>query len=85
LFHQLQKRAEQLDKHCKKVMKTLTTITGRELKVSANHSARTFTIRTESAKYRTCKQSKSDFQSMLHNTGNDWAQFLKSDDYYKVN
>ena len=68
----------------KQTMKTLTTITGSKIKVSANNSARTFTIKTESAKYRTCKQVKSDFQSMLHNTGNDWADFLKSDDYYKV-
>jgi len=65
-------------------MKNLTTITGRELKVSANNSARRFTIKTEGAKYRTCRQTKSDFQTMLYNTGNDWADFLKSDDYYKV-
>ena len=65
-------------------MKTLTTITGRDLRISANHTARTFTIRTESAKYRTCKMTQAEFRSALHYTGNDWQEFLKSDDYYKI-
>jgi len=65
-------------------MKTLTTITGREIKVSSNKRERTFTIKTDSGKYRTIQLSKDEFESCLNNTGNDWVQFLKSDDYYKI-
>lgn len=67
-------------------MKTLTTISGRELKISSNESKRTFTIRTESGKYRTLPFSKNDFQAANRFwTGNDWQQFLKTDEYYPVN
>jgi len=65
-------------------MKTLTTITGRKLKVSSNKRNRTFTIVTDAAKYRTFPMSKEEFINSLHNTGNDWSNFLKSDNYYKV-
>ncbi len=65
-------------------MKTLTTISNRKLKVSSNKSARTFTIRTEAGKYRTLPMSKEEFNSCLNNTGNDWQQFLKGSDYFKV-
>lgn len=66
-------------------MKTLKTITGREIKVTANHSARTFTIRSNGSKYRTTRLNQDDFHSCLNNTGNDWADFLKySQDYSLV-
>jgi len=53
--------------------------------VRENHSKRTFTIKTESGKYRTIKMSKDEFNSSLHNTGNDWQHFLNSSsDYYKL-
>ena len=65
-------------------MKT-KTITGREIRVKPNHSARTFTIRTESAKFRTIRLDKEDFESNLNNTPNDWQTFLNlTSDYYKV-
>ena len=65
-------------------MKT-KTITGRTIKVKANHSKRTFTIRTESAKFRTIRLDKEDFESNLNNTPNDWQTFLNlTSDYYKV-
>lgn len=67
-----------------KTMKTLTTITGETLKISANHSKRTFTIVNDIAKYRTIPLFKEEFNSCLNNTGNDWVEFLKSSDYYKV-
>jgi len=65
-------------------MKTLKTVSNREIKVSANHSAQTFTIKTAAAKFRTCKLTKEEFNSYLNNTGNDWQQFLKGNDYYQV-
>jgi len=66
-------------------MNTLKTISGRVLKISANQSARTFTIRTDTGfKYRTHKMSKEEFNSCENNTGNDWNHFLRSNDYYKI-
>ena len=65
-------------------MKTLKTITGVELKISSNKPKRTFTIQVNGSKYRTYTMSKEEFNSCLFNTGNDWNQFLKSSDYYKV-
>lgn len=64
----------------------MKTITGREINVKANNAKRTFTIRTESGKYRTLTMSRDEFESARRNwTGNDWQQFLKTDEYYKVN
>jgi len=65
-------------------MKTLETI-----KATANQSKRTFTIRKYIngklfAKYRTNQMSKEEFNREEMNTENDWKQFLKSDDYYKI-
>jgi len=65
-------------------MKNLKTITGRVLKVSANKAKRRFTIQTVSDTYRTFQMTKEEFNSCQSNTANDWANFLKSDDYYKV-
>ena len=65
-------------------MKTITTNLGETLKISPNHSKRTFTIRTDVAKYRTIRLSKEEFNSCLNNTGQAWRVFLRSDDYYKV-
>lgn len=67
-------------------MKSTTT---RELKVTANHSAKTFTLRFyyedgSIVKYRTIRLPKEEFDSCLYNTTGDWEQFLKSDDYYRV-
>ena len=65
-------------------MKTYTTITGRTIKVSANQSKRTFTIVTESAKFRTLQMSREEFESCEYQTGNDWENFLRTDSYYQV-
>lgn len=62
----------------------MKTRLGYNVSATPNYSARTFTIRTEVAKYRTTQMSKEEFQSCLNNTANDWAYFLKSSDYYKV-
>ena len=65
-------------------MITYKTNLGETLKISVNHSKRTFTIRTDVAKYRTIRLSKEEFNSCLNNTGQDWRIFLRSSDYYKV-
>ena len=68
----------------KATFKTLTTITGGSIKIRENKSKKTFTIVTESGKYRTYPMQKNDFNACTYNTGNDWANFLKSEDYYKI-
>ena len=59
------------------------------IKVVANQTKRTFTIRTYvngkfSAKYRTIQFSKEEFSENEYNTENDWREFLKSSDYSEV-
>ena len=67
-------------------MKVLTTITNEVYKISSNKGRRTFTIRTKYAKFRTLQFSKEEFEHAdFFWTGNDWSQFLKTDEYYKVN
>ena len=61
----------------------------KNISVTANQSARTFTLRVydkgkKYAKYRTIQMSQEEFDSSEHNTENDWKQFLKTDEYYKV-
>ena len=59
-----------------------TTITGEEIRITPNHSKRTFTLRTSYAKYRTDPFPKQEFESARRNwTGNDWMQFLKTNSY----
>jgi hypothetical protein len=61
-----------------------------EIKVSANQSKRTFTIRKYIdgklfAKYRTIQMNQEEFDSEEMNTENDWKNFLRStNDYYTV-
>ena len=60
------------------------------IKVTANQSKRTFTIRKYIddklfAKYRTNPVSKEEFESDEYMTDNDWKHYLRtSNDYYKV-
>ena len=59
------------------------------IKVKANQSKRTFTIREYFngklfAKYRTFAMTQQEFDEEEMNTQSDWRQFLKSDDYYVV-
>jgi uncharacterized protein (DUF2141 family) len=64
--------------------KVLKTITGSLIKVTPNNRSKTFTIRTNGAKYRTLQMSREEFESAKAWTGNDWSQFLKTDEYYVV-
>tara|TARA_R110000851_G_scaffold254285_1_gene406739 strand:+ start:383 stop:580 length:198 start_codon:yes stop_codon:yes gene_type:complete len=59
------------------------------IKVSANQSKKTFTIRVSDkdfkSKYRTISYSQQEFDSMESDTENDWKNFLAvSDEYYPV-
>ena len=62
--------------------KTLGIEKGSTMKVEANHSKRTFTIRTEGAKYRTCVFTKQEFEENEWNTQGDWEYFLRTEDFY---
>ena len=59
------------------------------IKPTPNYCCKTFTLRCYSegkfyAKYRTVQLSEDEFNSCEYNTNNDWIDFLKSNDYYKV-
>lgn len=54
------------------------------MKATANKSKRTYTLRVNGNKYRTITMSKQEFESAYYWTQNDWKQFLKTDEYYKV-
>jgi hypothetical protein len=67
----------------------MRNIKKRELKVSANQSARTFTIRITypdgtKFKYRTYPMNQQEFDSEEMNSENDWNYFLRSNDYYVI-
>ena len=62
----------------------LKTITGSLIKVTPNERNRTFTLRTDGAKYRTLQMSRDEFEGAKYWTGNDWSQFLKTDEYFVV-
>lgn len=54
-------------------------------KITANKSARTFTLRSSTGfKYRTFKMSKDEFKSCEYNTQQDWREFLKTDEYSAI-
>lgn len=62
--------------------KELKTITGSLIKVTSNNSRRTFTIRTGGVRFRTKKMDKDEFESAKSWTGDDWSQFLETDEYF---
>ena len=67
-------------------MKILITTTNEILRISSNKQKRTFTIRTKYAKYRTLPFTKEESEhAEFFWTANDWKQFLKTDECYKVN
>jgi hypothetical protein len=49
------------------------------LKVKANYSKRSFTIRVDKEKHRTNEMPIRDFYNMLKYTAQDWRYFLESD------
>lgn len=55
-------------------------------KVTSNKSKRHYTIiKDDGTKYRTIPMNRQEFQECENNTLNDWKQFLKTDEYYRVN
>ena len=57
--------------------KTLGIQDSSTMRVTTNQIKRTYTIRTESAKYRTCKLTKEEFEELECNTEGDWKEFTK--------
>jgi hypothetical protein len=60
-----------------------------KLTATPNYSKKTFTIRKyyddgTILKYRTIQLSPEDFENELMNTKNDWINFLRSEDYYRI-
>ena len=56
------------------------------MKITSNKSRRTFTIRKESAKFRTLQMSQNEFDECDNNTNEDWQHFLKTQNgsYYEL-
>ena len=54
------------------------------MKATANKSARTYTLRFDGNKYRTVRMSKEEFDNAYYYTENDWKNFLRGSEYYKV-
>jgi hypothetical protein len=54
--------------------------------ITSNKSKRTFTIRKESAKFRTLEMSRDEFNECEYNTNEDWQHFLKTQNgnYYEI-
>jgi hypothetical protein len=51
-----------------------------DMKATANHSKRTFTLRDKGNKYRTLQMSKIEFNEALYNTPGDWINYLKTNE-----
>ena len=69
----------------KSTFKRLFTISDEEIMVRPNKSMKTFTIKKNGTKYRTTPMSRLDFEHADNYwTGNDWKQFFKTNEYYKV-
>jgi hypothetical protein len=64
--------------------RTLNTVLNVQIKVTPNKSQRTFTIRRQGIKFRTLQMSREVFDSADYWTGNDWDNFLKTNEYYIV-
>ena len=60
------------------------TISGCTITATPNYKKRTFTIRTETGKYRTFPMSKQKFNSSIHDTANDWQNYLKYENYLVI-
>lgn len=64
--------------------------TKREIKATANKSKRTYTLRMldDDGKvyltYRTIQMSKEEFEGAYYWTQQDWSNFMKTDEYYRV-
>lgn len=64
--------------------RTVITILNVQIKVTPNKSQRTYTLRKEGVKFRTLQMSREEFDSAEYWTGQDWSNFLKTDEYYIV-
>lgn len=65
-----------------KAFTTLTTLTGKEIKVRSNSKKRAFTIKVDRAVYKTEPMNKEEFEECEHNTANDWQEYLKTNASY---
>ena len=58
------------------------SITGKQFKLSFNQSKRTVTIWSNGSKYRSQQMDKQEFAAAQRDwTGNDWQQFLRTNEY----
>ncbi len=61
------------------------SITKREFEfISSNRKERTHTFKVDGIKYRTFPMIQEEFDQSYWWTGNDWNQFMTTDEYYKL-
>lgn len=53
-------------------------------KITSNKQKRHYTINKGYVKYRTLPMDKQEFNKAYYWTQNDWQQFLKTNEYYKL-
>ena len=51
-----------------------------EMKITPNHSKRTFTIRYRGNKYRTTRMSKAEFEDAMYNMPSDWRDYIRNNE-----
>lgn len=60
----------------------LTSISGRQFEIiSRNDEERTIVFKCNGITYETIPLSEDDYEGSDYWTGNDWAQFMKTDEY----
>ena len=67
-----------------RALKHVKTGCGKEYALSFNNKKRVVTIYSDGTMYRTYPMDKEDYNSASYWTGNDWSNFMKTDDYYRV-
>ena len=65
-------------------MRKLNTIGSYFLAVSSNKRERTFRIKTNSGTYKTTQLTRDEFDDAENWTGNDWQNYLRTEQYTKI-
>lgn len=62
----------------------MKTVSNKEIKITGNKTLRRYTIKTDSNKYKSYKMNKQEFNDASYWNGNDWQNFLNTNDYYII-
>lgn len=65
-------------------MRKLNTTNCLFIAVSSNQREHTFRIKTNSGTYKTAQMTKEEFDDADYWTGNDWQNYLRTEQYTKI-